>query len=416
MLSKFTRKKSTGTVAVDLIVTDSGLEAHVREALACDDRFSVASTYRSLGEAEERGLTAVSSGGILLVELDPGRTGELAALERIMHSPGQARPVIAIIDNLNEATVRQLLHLHVADFLPKNGSVDDLVKACERAIRPDNAQSRFSGAKCYSFVSAGGGAGNTTLAIQSAFVIAQKSRQFQSTCLIDMDFQGGVVADYVDVKPSLQLDEVAPSPDRLDTQLLEVMLSRHETGLAVLAAEHALRPYDEVSADLVTRMLDMASVKFESIILDMPRVWLPWSESVLRGSDKVFIVTEMTVPGLRQGRRLLEAIRQQCGDETDVSVIINRFRSSFFSGVNAVRKKDAIEVLGDSLAGFVSEDYPLVREAIDRGVPLTEINKSNKICKDLAQIIYAEPKKNLPQPAPKTGPVQVNLAAPEPAA
>ncbi len=229
MLSKFTRKKTSSTVAVELVASDQGLEAQVREALGRDSCFALETTFRTLAEVEERGCTS-NTPAILLVELDPGRHGDLAAMERIMRGAAHGRPVIAIIDNLCETTVRQLLHLHVADLLSKTGSPEDLLKACERAIRPDKTKGRFSGANCYAFMSAGGGAGNTTLAIQSAFVIARKTRQFQSTCLIDMDFQGGAVADYVDVTPNLQLDEVAPSPDRLDTQLLEVMVSRHDTG------------------------------------------------------------------------------------------------------------------------------------------------------------------------------------------
>lgn len=387
MLGKF-KKDTSERIAIELIAADAQLQQLVHETLGRDERFELHNSFRTIDEVEASGF-GESAPSIILVELDPGQPGNLATLDRVMQGAASGRPVIAIIDSLTESAVRRLLHLHVTDLLSRASSPEDLLKACERAVRPDTA-GRYSGASFFAFVSAGGGAGNTTLAIQSAFALARKTSQFQSTCLIDMDFQGGAVADYVDVSPNLQLDEVSLSPDRLDTQLLEVMLSRHETGLAVLAAENALRPYDAVSADLVTRLLDMASAKFDSVVLDMPRVWLPWSENVLRGSDRVFIVTEMTVPGLRQARRLLDAIRMQCDEEADVSVIVNRFRQSFFGGVNAVRKKDAETLFGEHLAGFVSEDYPLVREAIDRGVPLYQIEKNHKIYKDLETILTTE--------------------------
>lgn len=399
MLSKFTKASETSqAVAVELIAGNPSIVQMVQDALARDERFAPEKVFATIEEAEASGLPP-SNPAILLVEIDPGKPGDLAAMDRLIAGPAHGRPVIAIIDALTETAVRQLLHLQVSDLLSRNCEPDDLLRACERAIRPDSARGRFAGAKCYAFISAGGGAGNTSLAIQSAFVIARKTRQFQSTCLIDMDFQGGAVADYVDVSPNLQLDEVVPSPDRLDEQLLEVMISRHDTGLAVIAAENALRPYDNVTGDWVTRLLDMASLKFESIILDMPRVWLPWSENVLRGSDRVFIVTEMTVPGLRQARRLLDAIGKQCGGEVDISVVVNRFRQSYFGGVNAVRRKDAEQLLGNCLAGCVAEDYKLVREAIDRGVPLYEIDKKNKIDKDLEAILFSERAQTLPVPA-----------------
>lgn len=389
MLSKFTRTKTDDAAIVDLVASDPVIERLVHDALERDDRFAPGSTFRDIAAAEAATLAGAPQ-AILLAHLDPGQPGDLAAADRIMEGAAQGRPVIAIIDELTENAVRRLLQLRVSDLLSRDSAPEDLLRACERAIRPDNGSSRFTGAKCFAFVSAGGGAGNTTLAIQSAFLMARKTRQYQSTCIIDMDLQGGAVADYLDVTPNLQLDEVAPSPDRLDAHLLEVMLSRHPSGLAVLATENALRPYDALSGDWVTRLLDMASVKFETIVLDMPRVWLPWSENVLRGSDRVFIVTETTVPGLRQARRLLDAITKQCGAEVDISVIVNRFSQSFFGGVNAVRRKDAEELLGERLAGCVAEDYRLVREAIDRGVPLCDVTKGNRIDKDLEAILLAE--------------------------
>ena len=404
MFSKFTKPKD-GTVAVDLIALNPRLGQLVHEALARDPRFALQASFKTVTEAGDRGLTGHTP-AILLAEIDIDRPGELAALDGLMHGQAHGRPVIVFIGSLTEGAVRLLLQLQVSDLLTLDASPDDLLRACERASRPNGASGGLHGAGCYAFVSAGGGAGNTSLAIQSAFVIARKTRQFQSTCLIDMDFQGGAVADYLDVAANLQLDEVAPSPDRLDAHLLEVMLSRHGTGLAVLAAHHALRPYDAVSGGWVTRLLDMASLKFDSLVLDMPRVWLPWSKMVLRGSDRVFIVTEMTVPGLRQARRLLGAIGEQCGDETDVTVIVNRFRQSLLGGGNAVRRKDAELLFGDCLAGFVSEDYRLVREAIDRGVPLDEISKGNWICRDLEAILFAEREQRLPVCVPEAAPAR----------
>lgn len=408
MFGKFT-KVDDGAVAIQLVTADKDLENRLREIFTQDERFDFESAFETVGTLESQGLTSRHP-SLLLVEIDQERSGELEALERVIESAGPGRPIIAIVDSFSESTVRKLLQLHVTDLISKSGSQADLFKACERAIRPEGPSTRFGGAKCYAFISAGGGAGNTSLAIQSAFVSARKTHQFQSTCIIDMDFQGGAVTDYLDVTPNLQLDELSPSPERLDVQLLEVMVSRHDSGLAILAADHALRSYETISTELVTRMLDMASAKFETVVLDMPRVWLPWTESVLRGSDRVFIVTEMTVPGLRQARRLSNAIMQRCGDDIDVSVIVNRFRKTMFGGVNSVRQKDAEDVLGGRIAGFVAQDYPLVREAIDRGLPLYEVKKGNRIDKDLETILFDAKPTNLPAPVKRLMP-RIELSA-----
>ena len=118
-----------------------------------------------------------------------------------------------------------------------------------------------------------------------------------STCLVDLDFQHGAVADYLDLEPRLDLAEIEPRPDRLDRQLLEVMLSDHASGLAVVAAPNRPAEMRSFDPDVVTRLLDLVSSNFDNVVFDMPRTWFSWTDSVLLGSNRLFIVSETTVPG-----------------------------------------------------------------------------------------------------------------------
>ena len=124
----------------------------------------------------------------------------------------------------------------------------------------------------------------------------------------------------------------------------------------------------------------------------MPRTWFSWTDSVLLGSNKLFIISEMTVPGLRHAKQLVEAVRERLGDGPKPQVIINRFVQKMFS--SGLRKGDIEQVLGDAFACCIPNDYGLVREAIDRGVPLEEIKPGNNITMQLKRLM-------LPQPAVK---------------
>src|SRR4029078_13327702 len=125
-----------------------------------------------------------------------------------------------------------------------------------------------------------------------------------SVCLIDLNLQSGAMADYLDLPANIQLEDIARNPDRLESHLLEVLLSRHASGVSLLAAPNSLTGFETVQSELVTRLLDLAASKFSNLVIDLPRQWLPWSESILRGADWFFITTELSVPGLRQARRL----------------------------------------------------------------------------------------------------------------
>lgn len=393
MLRKFTGEAEQ-LDRIQLVSADPALAGMLKAMLDRTGRFALETLDAGICEAEQAGL-ANSHPSLLLVDLNPRDAHDMSALERVMLQRASGLPVIVISDELSEGSAREFMRLHVSDWCPKRAVESDLLRACERALLTRQTKSTASEAACFAFMPAAGGVGNTTLAIQSAFLLGRKAKQFQSTCLVALDFQTGSLADYLDLTPNLHLEEISENPERLDEQLLEVMLSRHETGLAVLAAENSLRDYGSIGGDLITKMLDMASAKFDNVVIDMPRVWLPWSGDVLLGCDTAFVVTEMTVPGLRAARRLMDAVDERCDGEVNLSVLVNRCRKRLFGGgINSLRRADAEDILGDRFGGFVHEDYRLVREAIDRGVPLFEIDKANKIDKDLSGILFPKADKN----------------------
>jgi pilus assembly protein CpaE len=93
----------------------------------------------------------------------------------------------------------------------------------------------------------------------------------------------------------------------------------------------------------------------------------------------------MTVPGLRHAKQLVGAIRDRLSDAPAPQVIINRFEQRTFGP--GIRMADIEQVLGEHFAGVVPNNYRLVREAIDRGVPLEEIKAGNKITLALKKLI-----------------------------
>jgi pilus assembly protein CpaE len=284
----------------------------------------------------------------------------------------------------------------------------DLVQTCARVTKPTMTDA--SEAEIYTFLAAVGGAGATTLAIQTALLLLSGGKPGRSSaCLVDLNFQNGACADYLDLEPRLDLKEIEPRPERLDRQLLEVMLSYHASGLAVIAAPNRpaeMRTFDPM---VVTRLLDLASSNFDYVVIDMPRTWFSWTDSVLLGSNKLFIVTEMTVPGLKHAKHLVAAIRERMTEGPQPQVIVNRFEQGLFA--SGLRKSDVEQALGEDFAAGIPNIYRLVREAIDRGVPLEEVKPGNKITQQLKKLIApSSPKAAAPKAQAEPKKLNLSLA------
>lgn len=326
----------------------------------------------------------IESCAAVLIDVDTPQGA--AELKRIAYQVDGRCPIIVVVSAIEPDLARLLVQLRIADVLVKPVTPAELARSCARAERPETAGSATE-AEIFTFLPAAGGVGVTTLAIQTGLIL-QRSGGAGSTCLVDLNFQQGSCADYLDVEPRLDLDEIEPRPERLDAQLLEVMVSRHASGLAVICAPN--RPAEMRSFDpaVVTRLLDLVSTRFRYVVLDMPRTWFAWTDNVLVGSNKSFIVTEATVPGLRHANALIAAVEQRLRGAARPRVLVNRFDQRMFSG--GLQRSDIERALAGAFGGAIPNNYALVREAIDRGVPLDEVKPRNEVSAALRAVISPE--------------------------
>jgi pilus assembly protein CpaE len=370
---------------VVVLTADAEFERSVRATFGASSAIELTMVPGRIAECSDK--LDVENATVVVVDLDAGSDEEMAALARLMARVRAWPPVVAVTQSFDENVARTLLQMRISDFLVKPVAAIDLVRACARVSQSHGGSAEPTEAQIYTFLPAVGGAGVTTLAVQTAMLMLNSGGQRvkPSTCLVDLNFQNGAVADYLDLEPRLNLAEIEPRPDRLDRQLLEVMLSYHASGLAVVAAPNRPAEMRSFDPDVVTRLLDLVSTNFDYVVFDMPRTWFSWTDSVLLGSNKLFIVSETTVPSLRQAKQLVAAIKERLGDGPNPQVIVNRFEQRMFS--SGLRRSDLVQTLGDAFVAAIPNDYALVREAIDRGVPLDEVKPGNKVTAQLKKLV-----------------------------
>jgi pilus assembly protein CpaE len=396
------RGTDPSTTRVVVVTADAEFERAVRSTFGASKAIDLALAPGRIADLADT--LALQDATVVVVDLDAGRADEMGGLARLMARAGNRPPVIAVTQSFDAELARILMQMRVADFLVKPVAAIDLVRACARVAQGAPGAEKATQAQIYTFLPAVGGAGVTTLAVQTALLLLNSAgpRVKTKTCLVDLDFQHGAVADYLDLEPRLNLAEVEPRPDRLDRQLLEIMLSYHASGLAVVAAPNRPAEMRSFDPDVVTRLLDLVSSHFDYVVFDMPRTWFSWTDSVLLGSDKLFIVSETTVPALRHARNLVAAIKERLGDGPQPQVIVNRFQPRMFAP--GLRLTDLRQVLGDAFTAVIPNDHALVREAIDRGVPLDEVKPGNKITAELKKIVLGDIK-----PDAKSAPLMQKL-------
>ena len=368
---------------VAVLTADDAFEQLVRTTFGDNSQIELQLVKGKLNTESSR-LNAAAAGGVL-VDLAAPHPEDCAVLSFFAAPRAATPPLIAITQSLDAAVARKMVQVRVADFLVKPIEPIELVRSCARAANAQGGGGESVEAQIYTFLPSAGGVGVTTLAIQTALLLQGGKSSHASVCLVDLDFQHGAVTDYLDIEARLDLNEIEPRPERLDRQLLEVMLSRHSSGLQVIAAPS--RPAEMRSFDplMVTRLLDLVSANFEYVVIDMPRTWFSWTDDVLLGSNQLYIVSEMTVPCMKLAKNLLSSIRERLGEGCRPKVIVNRFEQRMFTP--GLRIADIEKALGGAFSGVIPNNYRVVREAIDRGVPLEEVKAGNNVTAHLRKIV-----------------------------
>ena len=301
-----------GRTQIGLLTADAQFEQSIRATFGASAQIDLNVVNGRLSDRQD--MLDFSGMAIAILDLDDAAEAEIVALQCLMLRAANWPPVIAVSRSFDANVARILVQSQIADFLVKPIAPVELVRTCARLSKREPDETKTE-AQIYTLLPSAGGVGVTTLAIQTAMLLlnSRGSRMRPSTCLVDLDFQHGAVADYLDLEPRLNLGEIELRPERLDRQLLEVMLSHHASGLAVVSAPQRPAEMRSFNPDVVTRLLDLVSSHFDYVIFDMPRTWFSWTDNVLLGSNKIFIVSEATVPGLRHAKQLVAAIKARLG-------------------------------------------------------------------------------------------------------
>jgi pilus assembly protein CpaE len=376
-------------------------DAKLRRVLLVEDSSTLSLLYEQYLAQAGFEVTTVNSGkdairalsdGHAAVALDlglPDMDG-LAVLKQLMTLETPPSTVI-ITSNASLGSAVEAMRLGAFDYLVKPITPERLASTVRDAIAFGSSSGRTKAdikpaAKCLSFIGARGGVGATSIAVHAALLAARKGkRQATETCIVDLDLHNGVCAEYLDLRPSWDLDEIIADPSRLDSRMVDLMTSVHKQGVAVISARRKFGETFDFPPTIVTRTMDIASQKYRTMIIDLPRHEESWSEGVIMGSTEIYVVTDHSVAGLKAARRMMNDLTGRYGTGLKMKVIINKYAKALFG--NAIPAATVKDLLGDRVAGYVSADDRLVREANDRGMPVTDLKQKNAFISDIAKIL-----------------------------
>jgi pilus assembly protein CpaE len=324
---------------------------------------------------------------VLILDVDPSSEEEMSHLRKVLQHEFPGKPIVVTAPDASLQDVRQFMHLGVVDFVPQPITQADLKSALEQVNRTRKSTAEPSGQRGHiiSFLKAGGGVGASTLAVQSACLLASRKKADKSrVCLVDLDLQFGTDALYLDLDNRVGVADLLETPERIDRELLHSVMGHHASGLELLAAPRDVVALESLHAADLERCLKLIRSEYGTVFLDLPSAWTPWSYAAVRNSDLVILVIQLTVAGVRQARRQIETLQVHGLADVPVKVALNRFEKGWGKSVDV---KEAEKALGRKFDYFIANDYATVTEALNQGVALSVIKKKSKVEQSLQKMI-----------------------------
>lgn len=324
----------------------------------------------------------IAAARILVIEVDPASPASLNRVAQVRAARAQL-PLIVALENASVALVRTLIRQGVSDVVSLPFSANELISqlldiGASRAEDPDHGLAPMISVICSS---SGGGA--TTAITHLAAALVEESGTARSCCLIDLDLQFGEVAAYLGQAPNLTAIDLLEAGDRLDAELMRNACRDTGRGFSIIGAPRAIAPLEIVEIDQLLRLLEIARREFDLVLLDLPANWTNWTLSAVLACNEIVLLTEQTLSGLRQAKRMLAMFASVGVEKNHIRLVVNRVEKRLFQTISV---KEVSEALGHEVSSTIAADPVSIQTSQDQGLLAWEVNKRTRFANDIHQL------------------------------
>lgn len=346
-----------------------------------------------------------------LVIVDGRDTASVATLcrELIESAAGAAPPILAVADSQDVEARVHLLEAGADDVVAEpidarelDALVDVLLLRSQPATaQPPKGEHRLAGGpgRLICFAAAKGGAGTTTLAVNTALVLAEMAPG--SVAIADLDMHHGQVATLLDIDTRMSTASLAHEPFH-PPEVLQEASRTYAGGLTVFAApqrpDEALEVTSQGLSDLVESLLG----SYATLIVDVGSTPDMRTLGVLERSNRLAMVVTPDIPALRLLHAALQLLSEGGTVAERTVFVVNNIFGHPMIGADQIE-----EHLGIKVAFEVPHDPEHFLRAANEGQPLvTAAHRSEAagtIRRLAAVLTDGEPEAEVAQPRKRGG-------------
>jgi len=292
---------------------------------------------------------------VYILDLDSSPEIALDLVEQIC-TRSQAT-VMVYSDNRDSDLLVRCMRAGAREFLNQPLTPATISQAMDRALarRPKSAKpTKKALGRLLVFTGAKGGAGVTTVAGNFAVALAQESEK--RVVLIDLCIPLGDAAVALGIEPQFSAANAIQEYQRLDANFLSKLLTRHSSGLMVLAAPDRFTPI-RASNEAIEKLLAVARTDYDYIVVDAGSSIGTTYSSLFETASTVYLVMQVSIAELRNANRLIAGLFASSGPKLEI--VLNRYNSRSLG----IDDENITKALTKPATWRIPSDYIAVRQS-----------------------------------------------------
>ena len=246
------------------------------------------------------------------------------------------------------------------EYLDQAAGYESLLEALTRFSSSRTHTAGAAGrARVFTFLSAKGGSGSTTAAVNTALALQQTRGD-----VVLVDFAPiGHASLHLNLRPQFGVLDALENLHRMDVSLLDGLMTTTKEGLHLLAGPQQPYPAEPTPGELA-RLFDLLVNHYRYVVVDASSRLDPTTRLLSDLSNAVLVVAQTDVVSLWSAGRIHTFLEEGTGRDR-VRIILNRYKK-----IPGFTDEDVQQVISCKVLWKVPNAFQTVSPAIDHGTPV----------------------------------------------
>jgi pilus assembly protein CpaE len=245
------------------------------------------------------------------------------------------------------------------EYLDDNAGTEALLEALTRfSSNRTRTRGGAGKARIFTFLSAKGGAGATTAAVNTALALQQA---YGNSVLVDFAPVGHAQL-HLNLRPSFGVRDALENLHRLDASLLEGLMTTTKEGLHLLAGPQQPYPTLPTPAELA-RLFDLLANHYRYVVVDASSRFDSTTRLLSDLSNAVLMIAQTDVVSLWSASRIYSFLEEGTG-RNRLRMVLNRYKK-----IPGFTDEDVENSTRCKVLWKIPNAYQSIAPAIDHGTP-----------------------------------------------